>query len=348
LIKVSALRGYDFPIMWTFLLSLPLVVLAGNSPADPARIAIPGGCYWILLPRNAEPQTRYPLIIAVHDTTTDAEQTVRYWDSVITDEPVIVVAPQSGTAGWQNTETEFIQRFSRDLKESIPFDSSRVLITGHSTGGTLALYMLYEIDLQATAAAVSSATLSDLIRDESIARQKDVPVLWAVKRVDYHGKPCQSAIRRLREAAVRVSTQQFDADRMLDVNSGRRILEWFSSVCYNSVAQRLDRASRMTTKAAFPGPAAAELESILRDQASHEPDQVQRAADLLSRLQSEGGKMLEEARTYLDLGQNETAVKILLEVERRYRPSSLADEARAQRLQISPDEEPTAELPSLP
>ena len=83
-----------------------------------------------------------------------------------------------------------------------------------------------------------------------------------------------------------------------------------------------------------PGPAAAELEALLRQRGAQFVDQIAQAADLLARLQRAGHRSLVDAADLAEGGDYLAARASLLDVERQYHPSSLAAEAKRRRERI--------------
>lgn len=318
-----------------------LLAVYGPTADGPAveRVELLHGYYWLAAPAGMDPQTRYPLVVCLHGTETRAADLMGFWLSLEADLPLIFVAPQGTDAGWRDTDLTLLAELTEHVAQTVPYDPGRVLLTGHSAGGAMAFHLLYVEGFPATAVAVTANYLPPTVTAAMIEQRRDVPLFYAVGEADLNRPRMRDGLNLLRGAGARVAVRRPPIGHVLSREIGQAALDWFGSVCRKSVERRLDeaRAALGEGKRTYPGPAAAALEELLRQQQAHFPDQIALAADLLGRLQQSGQRALADARRLVHEDKPLEAREVLIDVERRYQPSSVAAEAQARRLEVEAD-----------
>jgi hypothetical protein len=313
----------SFVLCWSMALSAP-------APAV-ERVQLPHGYYWLAKPADLDPQTRYPLIVCLHGTETRAADMLGFWLSLDAELPFIFVAPQGIDAGWRETDIALLEELRSQLTQTINYDSRRVLLTGHSAGGAMAFHLLYVEDFEASAVAVTANYVPPTVTAEMVKRRRDVPVFYAVGQTDLNRSRMRDGLHLLRGAGALVTVQRPPIGHVLSREIGQAALDWFAAVCRKTTQEALDGARRVLAEGGFPGAAAASLEEIIRQRRAHLLDQVAQAADLLERLEQPGRGRLAHADLLAAQGNYVGARQALMEVERRYHPSSLAGEAGRRR-----------------
>ena len=307
-----------------------------EAAPDVERVELEHGFYWLATPDQADPRTRYPLIVCLHGTDTSAAEILSFWRSLEAGLPFIFIAPQAGSAGWCDTDLTFLEELVEQIAGSVSFDPDRVLLAGHSAGGAMAFHLLYVEEFAATAVAVTANYLPPTVTAEMVARRREVPLFYAVGEGDLNRPRMREGLHLLRGAGARVTVERPRIGHVLDPEVGQHALDWFSSACRKLIDRQLVEA-RLAAEAgreAYVGPQAAALEELLRQREAHFPDQIAVAGDLLAKLQQSGHRLLAEARGLALQSKPLEARDVLLAVERRYHPSSVAVEAKQRRLEL--------------
>lgn len=313
-----------------------LAVCGADDELAAERVELPHGYYWLATPAQMDPQTRYPLIVCLHGTETRAGDMLAFWLSLEAELPLIFIAPQGTNAGWRDADLTLLAELSDQISQTVPYDPDRVLLTGHSAGGAMAFHLLYVEGFPATAVAVTANYLPPTVTAEMIEQRRDVPLFYAVGEADLNRPRMRDGLHLLRGAGARVTVRRPPIGHVLSREIAQAALDWFASVCRKTVERRLDeaRAALEAGAEAYPGPVAAALEELLGQRQAHFPNQMALAADLLNQLQEPGHRALAEARGLVQQNRPLEAREVLLEVERRYQPSSVATEAKRRRLAV--------------
>ena len=317
--------------------------LCGQA-ADIRRVELPEGGYWLALPVDYDPQARYPLIVCLHGTETRADDILRFWLSLEADLPLIFVAPQGVDAGWQDADLKLIDSFWSHLAQTVNFDPTRVLLTGHSAGGAMAFHLLYAEGFEATAVAVTANYVPPTVTAEMVAQRRRVPIFYAVGEADLNRPRMRDGLYLLRGAGASVSVKRPPIGHVLSREIGQAALSWFESVCRRATKKHIDAARLDADHDHYLGPAVAALEAILANRRAHFPEHAAMAADLLNELQQPGRQSLARAQVLMDNHQPMAARELLIEVEQRYQPSPLAAQARTRRQQLDKLPEVAREL----
>ncbi len=307
--------------------------LLAQSPAI-ERVDLPGGCYWLARPADFDPTARYPLIVCLHGTDAPAEDILRFWLSLHAELPFIFVAPQGADAGWRDADLKLFTELRSHLDQTLNYDPTRVLLTGHSAGGAMAFHLLYAEGFPATAIAVTANYVPPTVTADMVAARRGVPVFYAVGEADLNRPRQREGLYLLRGAGASVTVQRPPIGHVLSPEISQAALEWFESICREQVRQTIEAARLDVTQHHCLGQAADSLETILRNRRAHYPEHVSLAAGLLNELQQPGRKALADAAALLQDEQPMAARDLLIEAEQRYQPSSLAAEARARRQEV--------------
>ncbi|HUU83906.1 MAG TPA: hypothetical protein VM243_10415, partial [Phycisphaerae bacterium] len=273
---------------WLAALGAAVAGEAGAAVDGPSieRVELPHGFYWQATPKEMDPQTRYPLIVCLHGTETRASDLLEFWLSLEAELPLIFVAPQGSNAGWRDTDLPLLSELTDRIAGTLPYDAERVLLTGHSAGGAMTFHLLYVEGFPATAAAVTANYLPPTVTAEMVARRRDVPLFYAVGEADLNRARMRQGLYLLRGAGASVTVQRPPIGHVLSREIGQAAMDWFASVCRDTVERRLDeaRVALVGGSERYPGPAAASLEDLLGQRRAHFPDQIASAEELLARL----------------------------------------------------------------
>jgi hypothetical protein len=188
----------------------------------------------------------------------------------------------------------------------------------------------------ATAVAVTANYLPPTVTVQMVEQRRDVPLFYAVGEADLNRARMREGLHLLRGAGARVTVRRPPIGHVLSRHIGQAALDWFASVCRKAAHRQLENARQIAEAGdeVYAGPAAAGLEDILRQRRTHFPDQIARAADLLKQLQQPANSALTEAARLVDCNKPLKARELLLDVEQRYHPSTLAAVARQRRLDV--------------
>jgi hypothetical protein len=308
------------------------------------RVDLDHGHCLVAVPSNLPDGECAPLIVCLHGTMTKAEDILEFWQSLETELPYVLIAPQGVDAGWRETDLPLLREMSDELTPSLPVDGERVLLTGHSAGGAMAMHLLYAESFPCAAVAVSANYVPPTVTPEQVKKRIDIPVFYAVGQSDINRGPMLEGLELLRQNGVRVTVSRPPIGHVLSKEVGQEALRWFEAKCREDVEAHFKDVPEGPGDQEPVRPNAGALEGILANRRTHFPDQVKRAEALLEGLLESGRRQIERAKAKWDEGQPLPARDLLLEVEREYRASSLQDKARTLRFEIEADPEVAALL----
>lgn len=317
---------------WVPAILLPVVV-ANAAPWETVQL----GDSFYLLSRPADwPETEpLPLIVALHGTDTTAADFIEFWSKLDSAVPFAIVAPQATGPGWHSDDVAFLKDVVADVPRRLAIDRSRILLTGHSAGGAMALHMLYAERSPATAAVVTANYLPPTFDADDVTAQVDVPLYYAVGQSDTNFESMRTGLEVLRQKGVHVTVARPRIGHSLDSDVAQAALKWFEALCRSRTQVVLDHARRQGEQTTSdPGPAAAAVEKLLEYRASHPPDQMGEAEVILKDLLGPGRATLARAQQLAREDRLVDAHAVYLSIERRYRESSLGNDARSERQQV--------------
>lgn len=329
----------------------PLIVtccLVANVPSDGIEVAewvaLDNGRCLVSRPQRDAPDGRFPAIVCLHGTNTNAEDMVAFWKSLAASLPFVIVAPQGATNGWGRDDMTLLDEVGTELLRALPIDRSRVLLAGHSAGGAMAMHLLYTRGFPCTAVAVTANYVPPNMTDQEIKARRDVPVLYVVGLNDPNRQPMLDGLARLRANGAFVTVRRPPIGHVLDRSVGQDALLWFEARCRADVDTTLATAGRAQPANVLIGERIAAVEAIMQNADAHFDDQVSTARSLLARLLAPGRRRLAEAKAKIDAGEPLSAYDVLVAIEVAFRPSSLCEEARGLRRGLESDERVAAAL----
>ncbi len=318
-------------------MAVPLLLttlLAVGSDSRLSRVDLDGASYFVDQAVDARAGDSAPLVFILHGTNTGAIDIIKFWKGLTFGLPCTLVAPRGSGPGWNDGDLATLARVLADVQANVPHDPDRVLLTGHSAGGAMAMHLLYNESFPATAALVTACYVPPTVTADGLRSRSDVPLFYAVGRHDINRQRMREGLVLLQTNAVRVTMRTPDIGHVLDVATTQSGLGWFEDRCRAAVETDIARArSNPGVGAEFVAPLV-KLESVVRHRRYHFPDQVARAAELVERLQLTGRRQLLLAGGHETAERYATARGVLLEVEERYGVSSLAGEAERRRFEL--------------
>lgn len=312
----------------------PTVLAAMAAEAPIARVDLPSGFYLVTRPDAVTPDTPVPLVFILHGTDANAIEMIRFWQRMHADFAMTLVAPQSSSTGWNDTDLPHLRNVLADVQAHVPHDPDRLLLTGHSAGGAMALHMLYVENFPASAAAVTACYVPPTVTPDGVRSRAGVPLFYTVGEQDINRMPMREGLTLLHDNNATVTIRTPDIGHVLDKSATQAGLDWFENLCRLHVEAVFTQADLARSAAADPGPVLVTLESITRSRRFHFPEQVNRAETLIAAFQVEGRRALAQAREDIEKQQFLRARRLLVDTERRFDPSSLAAEARTLRADI--------------
>lgn len=302
--------------------------------AEVTCVELDRGSYYLTRPDAVPNDAPTPLIFALHGTQTRAVDVIDAWRRLDHTLPVTIVAPQSGGIGWCDGDLAHLEDVLSHVRANVPHDPRRVLLTGHSAGGALALHLLYVEGFPATAVAVTANYVPPTVSVSNVRSHRDIPLFYAVGKADPNRFLMRDGLNMLRGQRVSVTVRRPDIGHVFDPNTIAEALLWFQDHCRQVTDSDLNQAADVLTTDDAPGSALAAMERIVGHPLCFDRDHTARAADLAERLRLRGKILL--ARADSELGQRHVFVAddLLHRIERRYAGSSLAAEARWRRIQL--------------
>ncbi|MGQ0634062.1 MAG: alpha/beta hydrolase-fold protein [Planctomycetaceae bacterium] len=130
----------------------PALAAEGIEPGKPLRVAVRESAdlasvaYQVLLPHEYHPDSRYPLVVALHGGR-GPEQAVTFWKEQSQRNGYIVIAPEYADKPDQRqyeytvAAHQVVLESLRDARRRFSVDSDRVFLAGHGMGGDAAFDM---------------------------------------------------------------------------------------------------------------------------------------------------------------------------------------------------------------
>ena len=324
------------------LLLIPICCLSANAPSDGIAaaewVALDSGRCLVSRPQRGAIDGRFPAVVCLHGTDTDAEDMMTFWRSLAASLPFVIVAPQGTTNGWGRDDVALLDEVGTELLRALPIDRSRVLLAGHSAGGAMAMHLLYTRGFPCTAVAVTANYVPSNMTDQQIKARAHVPVLYAVGLDDPNRRLMLDGLARLRANGAFVTVRRPPIGHVLDRSVGQDALLWFEARCRAIVETTLATARTAQPASASIGERIAAIEAIVQNVDAHFDDQVSAARSLLGELVAPGRRRLTEAKASIGAGQPLSAYDLLVAIEVEFRPSSLCDEARGLRIGLESEE----------
>ena len=329
-----------------YMLTLPAVLtLATAGPAgppadaeDPQRFDTAGGHYLVVTPPGYKTGDRPPLILALHGTNTLAGDMIGVWQAVDLPVPCLIAAPQNASAGWHDAEVTLIEEVYGHLEQRFSFDPRRVLLTGHSAGGTMAMYMLYERRFPATAVATSANYLPPTVTGPQVRARAQVPVFYAVGREDINHARMRQALVLLRTSGASVTMPALEIGHVLQHGVVQQAADWFGRLCARRSRAWLDQVEP-TFQAGQVARAVRMLEEITGQRPYHPPEIVARADTLYRTVTMPANAELHAVRALIAADRKVEAVERLARLEAGYAGCRWAQAATdlRRRLETDPD-----------
>ena len=317
---------------WVSAILLPVVV-ANAAAWETVRL---GDSFYLLSrPADRLETEPLPLIIALHGTDTTAADFIEFWSNLDFAVPFAIVAPQATGPGWHSDDVAFLKDVVADVPRRLAIDRSRILLTGHSAGGAMALHMLYAERIPATAAVVTANYLPPTFEADDVTARADVPLYYAVGQADTNFESMRAGLEVLRQKGVHVTVARPRSGHSLDSDVAQAALLWFEALCRSRTQVVLDHARRQCEQTSSdPGSAAAAVEKLLEYRASHPPKQMAEAEAILKDLLGPGRATLARAQQLVREDRLVDAHAVYLSIEQHYRESSLGIDARIERQQV--------------
>jgi pimeloyl-ACP methyl ester carboxylesterase len=264
-----------------------LIVLAAvlaTTPHEIRTVVLAGGRFECARAKSLTADAPAPLIVVLHGTDTTSRDMIEFWLSLDFVLPATIVAPQSSGTGWNDGDLPFLRDFMEHVGQTISYDSSRVLLAGHSAGGAMAMHLAYSGEMAVSAVAVTACYVPPTITDGMIRRHRELPLFYAVGQHDENRPLLRSGVKRLQSGGARVAVFTPSIGHVLDRTTTQRGLKWFDNVCRKQVESVLSRSrARPARGQSVRGQMMGRLEDVIRHADCHFEDQVRRARALLGR-----------------------------------------------------------------
>ncbi len=158
-------------VLIVILLALTVMISGCSSPVGLEKRVLRVGdvwrTYWVHVPTQTEENEPLPLVLALHRFTETGPDMARLtgFNALADREQFIVAYPDGKNRGWNGFESgggndlAFLRALVADVAAMYPVDTSRVYITGASSGGYMALRAIVDARDVFAAAAVVMATM---------------------------------------------------------------------------------------------------------------------------------------------------------------------------------------------
>ena len=191
------------------------------------------GSYALFVPEKYDPETSWPLVLALHPAGGTGQNYVQAWPRFEQAHSYLLLAPTSeGHAGWNEKETrQLVSRALRDVRENFSIDPNRIYIDGASMGGIAAWhYGLAAPDLFAGLVCRAGAVNTDSRLLLANAFALPVYIIHGLKDTVI---PLE-AVKPARDELVQMG---YDVTYRLDTKAGHgsfaeetpKIIEWLSN-----------------------------------------------------------------------------------------------------------------------
>lgn len=228
--------------------------------------------YALYVPRDLDPNKRYPLVISLHGENSSHQLSLRRvfgrgnrpgetvgeasrYFPVLPDVPFLVAAPRSrGTMGYQGIAEQDVYDVLADVKRRFAVDEDRIYLTGTSNGGGGALrFALTRPDVWAAVAAVCPEIPAGLEELAGNAANLPVQVYQGEQDPLVPAPTVRNWQKRLLQAGVSVEYIEYPRVRHNAWDAAYangRIFEWFALHTRNRQPDRVRFATRQYKYAA--------------------------------------------------------------------------------------------------
>ena len=139
------------------------------------------GGFSVYVPESYDPEKRYPIVFALHGGSGHGARFFWSWLRTARSEKLILVSPTSVGSTWalmsEDRDSPNLLRILNGVKELVNLDSSKILLTGMSDGGTFGYVSGLQEDSPFTHLAPCSASFHPmLIEMSSPERIRNLPV----------------------------------------------------------------------------------------------------------------------------------------------------------------------------
>ncbi len=311
------------------------VIACLGEVSAPERVTLPQGTVWVSRPADIDPYAPLPLIFVLHGTETDANDLISFWRSLRSELPVVIVAPQASSRGWNDADLPLFRSAWRYTRERVAHDPDRVLLTGHSAGGVMALHALYhETDPPPSALAVTACYLPPTVSAADIRARSSVPVLFSVGKTDANISNWISGINTLKSGGVAVTALNPGIGHALDRPTTQKALRWFESLSAGRISKRIENTERTLKTTALDGLSIAAMEGIAFSPVAYAREHFASAKALTDAAAKRVAERLDEIAREVAADRYIQARRALVSLENQLEPSSLAKVVRQHRTEL--------------
>ena len=197
----------------------------------------PGGLhggFTLYVPEDYTPQTRWPMVIALHGAGTDGRHFIWRWMHEARRRGYIVLAPKARRQTWSLDDDEGLMEVLGWVRAQYSVSDDRVLLTGFSDGGsfTIVFGLLHPRAYRALA-PIAGVFLPVNETTSSLDRARGVPIYLVHGALDFifpvaNARETRS---RLESAGAAVTYRELgDLSHVYPRSENARILDWFESL----------------------------------------------------------------------------------------------------------------------